>query len=179
MSPAGQSGRGGNSGMKSLPVSPKERGDPVEFLMSKEAIEAYQRKIWNEMDRGDFIPSHFDDCGLRNVGKYGEKLGCPDMEDVCVFVKHDNYEIDTGWNDVEVYQEFVVFRKKDYRNLVDEAGDQPDKTAAAEIDAIGVFYLDNTFCLKDQSEEGKITLEVSVVDEKPEIRILRMTLHWH
>jgi hypothetical protein len=78
-----------------------------------------------------------------------------------------------------VYQEFVVFRKMDYRNLVDQAGDKPDKTAAAEIDAIGFFYPDNTFCLKDPQEKGKITLEVPMADEKPVIRILCMTLHRH
>jgi hypothetical protein len=70
--------------MKNLPAGLKKRGDPMEFLTDKDAIEAYQRKIWNEMGRGDFILGHFDDCGLRNVKKYREKPGCPDIEDVCV-----------------------------------------------------------------------------------------------
>jgi hypothetical protein len=125
----------------------------MKFLMSKDEIMAYQKEIWEEM--GNFIPSHFDSCGLRNIEKYGEKLGCSTMDDVCVFIKQDNYEIDTGYNDEEVYQDFAVFRKNDYQELVDQAASQQDKIAIGTIDAIRGFYLDNAFCLADKVEEGK------------------------
>lgn len=151
----------------------------MEFLMSEEEIIAHKKEVWDEMSIGDFIPSHFDDCGLRNIEKYGEKLGCSALDDVCVFIKLENYEIDTGYNDVEVYQEFAVFRKSDYQNLIDQAASQKDKVAVGTIDAIRVFYLDNTFCLKDEVEDGKITVEVRVTNEEPNIRILGTQLHWH
>ncbi len=151
----------------------------MKFLISKDEIIAYKERIWDAMDVGEFIPSHFDNCGLRNVEKYEEELGCATLEDVCVYIKLDNYEIDTGYNDVEVYQEFVIFRKSDYQSLKDQAAVREDKTAVGTIDALRVFYLDNTFCLKDETEKGKITIEVHATKEGPEIRVVSAYLHWH
>ena len=151
----------------------------LEFLLNKEEITKHKQEILDEMSIGDFIPSHFDDCGFRNIEKYMVKLGCSSIDELCVYINHENYEIDTGYNDIEVYQEFALFRKNDYQNLVDQASLQTDKVAIGTIDAIGVFYLDNTFCLRDQIEEGKITLEVRVADEETNIKVLNTKLHWH